>query len=79
MTLHYLPPPARSQRFENYKDCTSLDGINALSVFVEKPFIPKAPDSEETPHPYKSGELMSYYWDWEIVYYVELIDEVARM
>ena len=71
--LHYLPPPARSQRFENYKDCTSLDGINALSVFVEKPFIPKAPDSEETAHPYKSGELMSYYWDWEIVYCVEEI------
>jgi tellurite methyltransferase len=60
-TLHYLPPEMRSQR------------VNALSVFVEKPFIPRAPDAEVTAYPYKSGELMSYYWDWEIVYCVEEI------
>ena len=72
-TLHYLPPEGRSQRFQNYKDHTSPDGINALSVFVEKPFIPKAPDAEATAYSYKSGELMSYYWDWEILYCVEEI------
>jgi tellurite methyltransferase len=65
-TLQYLPPEVRSQRFQNYKDCTSPDGINVLSVFVRKPFIPRAPDAEETAFPYQSGELMSYYWDWEI-------------
>jgi hypothetical protein len=32
-------------------------GINAFSVFVEKPFIPRAPDAEETAHAYRSGEL----------------------
>ena len=72
-TLHYLPPEVRSQRFQNYKDCTSPDGINALSVFVKKPFIPRAPDGEATAYPYKSGELMSYYWGWEILYCVEEI------
>jgi len=72
-TLHYLPPKVRSQRFQKYKDCTSPDGINALSVFVEKPFIPRAPDAEETAYAYRSGELMSYYWDWEILYCVEEI------
>ena len=72
-TLHYLPPEVRSQRFQNYKDCTSPDGINALSVFVKKPFIPRAPDGEATAYTYKSGELMSYYWDWEILYCVEEI------
>jgi tellurite methyltransferase len=70
-TLHYLPPEGRSQRFQNYKDCTSPDGINALSVFVRKPFIARAPDAEETAFPYTSGELMSYYWDWEILYCTE--------
>jgi tellurite methyltransferase len=72
-TLHYLPPEVRSQRFQNYKDRTSPNGINALSVFVKKPFIPRAPDAEVTAYLYKSGELMSYYWDWEILYSVEKI------
>lgn len=72
-TLHYLPPEVRTQRIQNYKDHTSPDGINALSVFVKKPFIPRAPDSEVTAYPYKSGELMGYYWDWEILYSTEEI------
>lgn len=72
-TLHYLPPDMRRQRFQNYKDRTSRSGINALSVFVEKPFIPRAPDAEEKAYLYRSGELMGYYWDWEILYSVEQI------
>ena len=72
-TLQYLPPEVRDQRFQNYKDCTSPGGVNVLSVFVSKPFIPRAPDAEETAYPYKSGELMSYYWDWEILHCTEEI------
>ncbi len=72
-TLHYLPPEIRKIRFENYKQATSSKGINALSVFVRKPFIPRAPDAEGTSHPWRSGELMSYYGDWEIVYSTEEI------
>ena len=71
--LQYLSPEVRNQRFQNYKESTSPNGINALSVFVRKPFIPRAPDAEETAYLYKSGELMSYYWDWEILYCVEEI------
>ena len=71
--LHYLPPEVRKLRFENYKQSTSSIGINAHSVFVRKPFIPRAPDAESTSHLWRSGELMSYYWDWEIVYCTEEI------
>lgn len=71
--LQYLPPKVREQRFQNYKDSTSPNGINALSAFVKKPFIPRAPDAEETAYPYKSGELLGYYWDWEILYSIEEI------
>lgn len=71
--LQYLPPEVREQRFQNYKDSTSPNGINALSVFVKKPFIPRAPDAEETSYPYKSGELLGYYWDWQILYSIEEI------
>ena len=73
-TLQYLPRKVRSQRFQNYKNCTSPNGINVLSVFVEKPFIPRAPDAENLWHArYRSGELVSYYWDWEILYCLEEI------
>lgn len=71
--LQYLPPEVREQRFQNYKDSTSPNGINVLSVFVKKRFIPRAPDAEETSYPYKSGELLGYYWDWEILYSIEEI------
>jgi len=71
--LHYLPPEVRKIRFKNYKKATSSAEIDALSVFVRKPFIPCGPDAESTSHPWRSGELMSYYWDWEVVYSTEEI------
>ncbi|MCR4392605.1 MAG: hypothetical protein NUV94_07620 [Candidatus Acetothermia bacterium] len=40
---------------------------------MEKPFIPRAPDAEANGHPYRSGELLGYYWDWEILYCTEEI------
>lgn len=72
-TLHYLPPEIRIQRFQDYKDHTSINGLNVFSVLVEKPFIPRAPDAEESAFHYKSGEIMTYYWDWEILYCTEEI------
>ncbi len=72
-TLHYLPPEVREERFKNYKSHTAPNGINALNVFVKKPFLPRAPDYDGYEHIYKSGELFSYYWDWEIVYCTEEI------
>ncbi len=73
-TLHYLPPEVRAERFQNYREATSPGGLNVFSVFVRKPFIPrKAPDAETTSFPYKSGELMGYYWDWEILHCAEEI------
>jgi tellurite methyltransferase len=72
-TLQYLPLEIREQRFRHYKEKTSSNGINALSVFVTKPFIPQAPDAEKSAFLYKSGELLSHYWDWEILYCTEEI------
>ncbi len=71
--LHYLPADIRSARHEHFKQMTRPGGINALSVFVRKPFIPKPPDIEPTAHRYTSGELLGYYWDWEILHTAERI------
>lgn len=72
-TLHYLSNEIKAKRFSNYKEMTSERGLNAFTVFVGKPFIAQAPDYEDHSFPYKSGELMGYYWDWELVFSTEEI------
>jgi tellurite methyltransferase len=71
--LHYLPPWQRIKKFQNYKEFTNTGGLNAFSVFVKKPFIKKAPDAAPKTYFFKSGEIMTYYWDWEILYCTEEI------
>jgi len=71
--LHYLPPELRAEKFAQYQAATAPQGINALSAFVKKPFIAKAPDAAEGVVSFKSGELMGFYWDWEIVFCAEEI------
>jgi tellurite methyltransferase len=72
-TLQFLPAEVRNEHFQNYKDSTLPNGINVFSVFVFKPFISKSPEVEEPSFPYRSGELMGYYWDWEILHSTEEI------
>lgn len=70
--LQYIPKDRRRDILENLKRHTNPDGIHILNVFVEKPFIEKAPDWEDTEFLWQSGELMQYYHDWKL----ELLDEV---
>jgi len=71
--LHHIPQNLREEIFANYRAYTNDKGINVHSVFVEKPFISKAPDAEQTAHKWLSGELFSYYHDWEIEFCEEEI------
>jgi len=72
-TLHYIPSNLRNEILKNYKDHTKPRGINVHSVFVDKPFIEPAPDSEETVFKWISGELLTYYKKWKIEWSVEEI------
>jgi tellurite methyltransferase len=71
--LHYVPKELRQELFDNYKAFTSDNGIHMFSVFVRKPFIAPAPDSEATTQKWISGELLTYYHDWMIEYCTEEI------
>ena len=65
--LHYISLDKRKDFFASLKEYTAPDGIHALNVFVAKPFIEAAPDSEEAERlvePWLSGELAGYYHDW---------------
>lgn len=61
-----VPEPMRAELFENYKTFTAEGGLNVFSVFVRKPFIARAPDGDPNAHPWRSGELLTYYHDWRI-------------
>lgn len=71
--LQYIPMEMRSEILGNYRKFTSPNGINALSVFVRKPFIASAPDAENTSHSWISGELLTHYQDWRIEFTTEEI------
>lgn len=43
--LHFLPESQRREICDSLKDHTADNGINAMNVFVKKPFITRAPDS----------------------------------
>ncbi len=49
---------------DNYKLHTSEGGINAMNVFVRKPFIEAAPEKESSSNSWISGELFGLYHDW---------------
>jgi transcriptional regulator with XRE-family HTH domain len=64
--FHYVPPETRKDLVNALKSHTKEGGINAINVFVEKPFLKQPPDSEISEYKVKwhSGELFTYYHDW---------------
>lgn len=52
---------------------TSLNGINALNVFVDKPFLQSPPDAEPNDTIWLSGELSTYYHKWNFHQCCEMI------
>ncbi len=72
-TLQYMRPPLRAEILANYKAHTLPQGIHALHTFVEKPFIPRAPDAESSETLWTSGELNMNYKDWWIEWSAEEI------
>mgnify|MGYP000787509820 FL=1 len=64
--LHFVPPEKRAEIFDNFKKHTALNGINAINVFVSKPFLSRPDDAEKNRQIWHSGELFTLYHDWII-------------
>ncbi len=65
--LHFLPATVRRELTGSLKKYTAQNGIHALNVFVNKPFLTRVPDKtreEGKRHSWYSGELFGYYHDW---------------
>jgi len=63
-TLHYIKPKLRDEIMSNYKAHVNDNGFVIFHVFVKKPFIASPPENESSSHPWKSGQLFSYFHDW---------------
>jgi tellurite methyltransferase len=64
--LNNLPRRIRSARFEHFKANTAPGGIHAMNADVPKPYIPPQ-TTNPWATPFRSGELLGYYWDWQIL------------
>ena len=65
--FHFIQQTARKELCDSLKEHTADNGINAMNVFVKKPFIKRTPDKtmdETKRHLWCSGELFGYYSDW---------------
>ena len=63
--LHYTKPELRDEVMANYKSHVTDNGIVDFHAFVEKPFVPPAPD-DSYHYLWKSGQLFTYFHDWYI-------------
>lgn len=68
----FMRPQFRNEIIGHYKEHTLPDGINAFHVFIEKPFIAKAPDAVNE-YLWRSGEIFTHYHDW----YMEECEETV--
>lgn len=66
--ITYLPPELRAERFAHFKAVTPIGGIHVFNAFVEKPYMPLAPDWGADEFHFRSGEIPGHYWDWEILH-----------
>lgn len=62
--FHYIKPELRSELLGNYREHTKNEGVCALNVFVQKPFITQPPDGESSDTVWCSGELSGYFSEW---------------
>lgn len=70
--LHYIRPELRAEIFENYKRFTNPNGLHAMNVFVQKPFIAPPPE-QEICYDWHTGELFTQYSDWYMEHCTETV------
>jgi tellurite methyltransferase len=75
--LHYIPLDLREEIVTNYKRFTIEGGLNAHMVPVIKPFVPTNPLDDELEQDWRSGEILTYYYDWEVDFFTEeILDDI---
>ncbi len=63
---HFIKPEIRKEITTNLKEYTNKNGIHAINVFVDKPFVKVPPDKDTNRFRWNSGELFMLYHDWKL-------------
>lgn len=66
-TLNHLPPSIRRARFEHFKTSTVPGGLHAVNAFLLPPGARALPDLDPGLWPFRPGELLGHYRDWEVL------------
>lgn len=61
--LKHIAASERRRVIGNLQRHTTIGGVNAFNVFVDKKFLPPAPDWDRREHLWKSAEIFSHYAD----------------
>ena len=64
--FHFIKPEIREEITANLKEHTNKNGIHAINVFVDKPFVEVPPDKNTNRFRWRSGELFLFYHDWKL-------------
>ncbi len=64
--FHFIKPEIRKEITANLKEYTNKNGIHAINVFVDKPFLEVPPDKDARRFRWNSGELFMLYHDWKL-------------
>ena len=64
--MHFVRPEFRASIFENLKQFTNPNGVHAMNVFVEKPFVEVWENRKNGVDRFrwKSGEIFMQYHAW---------------
>jgi tellurite methyltransferase len=69
--LHYIPPKTREAAISSLKRSTFPGGIHAHMVPIQKPHIPTDPEADALEQDWRSGEILTYYYDWDLEFFAE--------
>ena len=76
--LHYIPENLREEIIANYKNFTDTGGLHVHTVPVYKPFLPRDPFTDPMEQDWRSGEILMYYHDWEVEFFLEEIQDDVK-
>ena len=75
--LHYIEMALREELFANYKGFTQKGGLHAHTVPIRKLFLESDPEADSLEQEWRSGEILTYYYDWKIEYFAEeILDDI---
>lgn len=73
--VQYIKPANRQHQFEHFRCQTIPGGLHVVFAFIDHPDVLTPPDWTENEYFYEPGELKSYYDDWILLDFDQVVFE----